>query len=145
MTTHKVSAETPSTFFTAPTSAQNLRSPFRYEAGLPPFLPCLEKPPTRSFHSLPIQAAFFTAPALPPTPCRKNILGKVHTVKPNQLTRVLPRHAGRDSHITILRLVWFFNVAFCLPRDPTQKSPQLRRLEEIRSRSGEVHRCIERS
>lgn len=94
MTTHKVSAETPSTFFTAPTSAQNLRSPFRYEA------------------------AFFGAPALPPTPRHKNTLGKVHTVKPNQLTRVLPRHAGKDSHITILRLVWFFNVAFYYPEPP---------------------------
>ena len=94
MTTHKVSAETPSTFFTAPTSSQNLRSPFRY------------KPP------------FFGAPALPPTPCLKNILGKAHTVKPNQLTRVLPRHTGRDSHITIIRLVWFSYVVLSLTPRP---------------------------
>ncbi len=33
--------------------------------------------------------------------------GEGHTVKPNQLTRVLPRHAGRGSHITILCQVWF--------------------------------------
>ena len=74
--------------------------------------------PEPSLSVSPDTSAFFHRAGSAPEPRRKKHFGEGHTVKPNQLTRVLPRHAGRDSHITTLCLVWFYFVAFPLTPSP---------------------------
>jgi hypothetical protein len=119
MTTHKVSAET---FFTLPTEA-----------------------PARFIPVSPDTSAFFHRGSFAPDPMLNKHFGEGHTVKPDQPTRVLPRHTGRSSHITIHSQVWFSYVVGLTTPSPYSFIPPLRRLEEIRSRSGKVSLYITES
>jgi hypothetical protein len=124
MTTHKVSAETPSPFFTAQTSAQNLRSPFRYEAGLPSFFTSPAEDPGPLYPVSPDTSLFFWCAGFAPDPLLQKHFGKAPTVKTNQLTRVLPS---------------FFYGLSAHPEPLFQSPPDWRRYGGDTDRSGKVY------